>query len=246
MTQLLLDDTALLGLTFLPMRWEADRIALVESEVPLVTTHASLYAYCTEPEDAEFGEVAPGWSYDAGSYGETLTAVRTAQTNFDLQLYAIDPDDLDQATVVETFLDETEIPSVSPPVAESLQENIRAYLTAQLPEEDTVTHSRARQVVDAMCDTIYDRAAEIRAELSEAVTVAPKTNTAHAPSTVTDIDDPIVEAFLSDAASLQANAGPVTIVTGRSVAEHPHRDVILEDVGAGLVHVTEVGDAAES
>lgn len=176
MARYFLDTGALVGLTFLHDLWHDEAERLFDTDNSLYTSRAVVYEYCNSTDTNMLEEADVSWHSEEGLFGDKLAKVRAAQMNLDLRLRNYDDEELDLETLVDAFIEETGIADrIYPPrlIDEYIRPNIRAFLEDEVADQK-ITCELAREVMDALCDTIQEKARNTRDEIRERVTKVPE------------------------------------------------------------------------
>lgn len=172
MARYFLDTGVLVGLTFLHDLWHDEAERLFDTDNGLYTSRAVVYEYCNSTNSSRLEETDIDWGTEAGLFGEKLARIRAAQMNLDIRLQSYDNDELDIETLVDAFIDETDMEDRIHPsrlIDEYIRPNIRGFLEDEIGDKE-ITRALGREAMDALCDTIQAEARETRNQIRERVT----------------------------------------------------------------------------
>lgn len=175
MTRYFLDTGVLVGLTFLHDLWRDEAERVFETDNGLYTSRAVVYEFCNSTNSNLLEDMNVDWETEAGLYGAKLSKVRAAQMNLNILLDSYDDDDLDLGTLVDLFVEETDVDeNVKPPelIEEHIRPNLRMFLEDDVAGKE-ITQQVARESLDALCDTILDGAEKKRETIRNRVTEGP-------------------------------------------------------------------------
>lgn len=176
MARYFLDTGALVGVSFLHDLWRNDAERLFETDNTLYTSQAVIYEYCNNDRSNSYSSAEIDWDSEEGRFGEKFAKVRAAQTNLGLKLRTYDDEELDLETLVEAFITETGIDDEIYPqrkIDEYIRPNIRKFLVEEINGRE-VTCTVAREVMDALCDTIQNEARNTRTRLQQRIKEGPE------------------------------------------------------------------------
>lgn len=175
MTRYFLDTGVLVGLTFLHDLWRDEAELVFDTDNSLYTSRAVVYEYCNSTDSNLLEDAQVDWETEAGLYGAKFAKVRAAQMNLNILLDSCDDDDLDLRTLVDLFVEETDMEEkVKPPelIEERIRPNLRGFLEDEVAGTE-VTRQVGREALDALCDTILDGAEQKRETIRNRVTEGP-------------------------------------------------------------------------
>lgn len=176
MSRYFLDTGVLVGLTFLHDLWHDEAERLFATDNSLYTSQAVVYEYCNSTDSNLLEEADVDWHSEKGRFGDKLAKVRAAQMNLDLRLRNYDDEELDLETLVDAFIEETGIEDrIYPPrlIDEYIRPNITAFLKQEVDDRE-ITCALAREAMDALCDTVQEKAHDARDNIRDRVTEAPE------------------------------------------------------------------------
>ncbi|WP_135665691.1 hypothetical protein [Halorhabdus rudnickae] len=241
MARYFLDTGVLVGLTFLHDLWHDDAERLYDTDNGLYTSRAVVYEYCNNSNSSRLEDTVVDWDTDAGLFGATLAKVRAAQMNLNFRMDGYDEDELDIETLVEAFLEETDVMgSIKPErlIEEHIEPNIRNELEDTLADEE-VTPASGRRALDSLCDTVINKAHETRQELQNRVTQGPSGSLSKSErrQRLGFVDGYMDKVILSDAAHQSDRNLVNTVVTADKSDMYGHHERISAELGIQVVYI---------
>lgn len=241
MARYFLDTGVLVGVTFLHDLWHDDAERLLDTDNGLYTSRAVVYEYCNNSKSSRLEDTVVDWDTDAGLFGSILSKVRAAQMNLNLRMDGYDDDEVDIETLVEAFLEETDVRgSIKPErlIEEHIEPNIRKELEDELANEE-VTPVSGRRALDKLCDTVINEANKTRDELQTRLTQGPSgsLNKSERRQRLGFVDGYMDKVILADAAH-QSNRNLVsTVVTADKSDMYGHHERVSAELGIQVVYI---------
>ncbi|AWB28475.1 hypothetical protein [Halococcoides cellulosivorans] len=241
MARYFLDTGVLVGLTFLHDLWHDDAERLYDTDNGLYTSRAVVYEYCNNSNSSRLEDTVVDWDTDAGLFGAILAKVRAAQMNLNLRMDGYEDYELDIETLVEAFLEETDVMgSIKPErlIEEHIKTNIRNELEDTLADEEVTTAS-ARRALDSLCDTVIYEAHETKQKLQNRVTQGPSGSLGkfERRQRLGFVDGYMDKVILSDAAHQNDRNLVNKVVTADKSDMYGHRERINAELGIRVVYI---------
>ena len=163
MARYFLDNGVLIGLTFLHDAWRDEAERIFDTENTLFVNEAVIYDYCNRTRENSLEEADVDWDTEEGVFGKKLSPIRAAQFNLDLKMESLTDDELDLDTLVESFLEESQVKKKTDEelIEEYIRPRIREFLKAEINGRP-ITSEVASEVMETLCDTIQTQAREKR------------------------------------------------------------------------------------
>lgn len=163
MARYFLDNGVLIGLTFLHDAWRDEAERLFDTENSLFVNEAVIYDYCNRTRENSLQEADVDWDTEEGVFGKKLSPIRAAQFNLDLKMQSLTDDELDLETLVDSFLEESQVEKKTDEdlIEEYIRPRIRNFLEAEIGERPLTTDV-AVEVMETLCDTIQTQARDNR------------------------------------------------------------------------------------
>lgn len=241
MARYFLDTGVLVGLTFLHDLWHDDAERLFDTDNGLYTSQAVIYEYCNNSKSSRLENTVVDWNTDAGLFGAILAKVRAAQMNLNLRMDGYDNDELDIETIVEAFLEETDVMGNIRPerlIEEHIEPNIRNELEDTI-DDDEVTPASGRRALDSLCDTVINEAHEMREQLQNRVTQGPSGTLSESErkQRLGFVDGYMDKVILSDAANQNDRNLVSTVVTADKSDMYGYHERISAELGIRVVYI---------
>lgn len=241
MARYFLDTGVLVGLTFLHDLWHDDAERLFDTDNALYTSRAVVYEYCNNSESSRLEDTNVDWDTDAGLFGAILSKVRAAQMNLNLRMDSYDDDEVDIETLVEAFLEETNVMgSIRPEslIEEHIKPNIRDELDDELVDKE-ITPASGRQALDSLCDTVINEAHKMREELQQRLTQGPSATLSKAERRrrLGFVDGYMDKVILSDAAHQNDRNLVSTVVTADKSDMYGSHERVNAKLGIQVVYL---------
>ncbi|ELZ32867.1 hypothetical protein [Halorubrum tebenquichense] len=241
MARYFLDTGVLVGLTFLHDLWHDDAERLYDTDNGLYTSRAVVYEYCNNSNSSKLEDTVVDWDTDDGLFGATLAKVRAAQMNLNLRIDGYDDDELDIETLVEAFLEETDVMSSIKPqrlIEEHIEPNIRNELENTLTGEE-VTRESGRRTLDSLCDTVINEAHETRQDLQNRLTQGPSgaLSKSERRQRLGFVDGYMDKVILSDAAYQNDRNIVSKVVTADKSDMYGYHERISAELGIQVIYI---------
>lgn len=163
MARYFLDNGVLIGLTFLYDAWRDEAERVFDTGNSLFVNEAVIYDYCNRTRENSLEEADIDWDTEEGVFGKKLSPIRAAQFNLDLKMESLTDDELDLETLVDSFLEESQVEKKTDEdlIEEYIRPRIRDFLEDEI-DGRSITSEVASEVMETLCDTIQTQAREKR------------------------------------------------------------------------------------
>ena len=134
MARYFLDNGVLIGLTFLYDAWRDEAERVFDTGNSLFVNEAVIYDYCNRTRENSLEEADIDWDTEEGVFGKKLSPIRAAQFNLDLKMESLTDDELDLETLVDSFLEESQVEKKTDEdlIEEYIRPRIRDFLEDEI------------------------------------------------------------------------------------------------------------------